>query len=958
MTSARDWSRVRALFLAALDVPESERAQWVDEQCADDAETRHEVRSLLVAHSGPRDDLLSRGSSVVVSAIAASMASEPAPSSEGRSIGPYVILREIGAGGMGRVFLAQRGDGQYQRQVALKLIRDELVNPELLRRFLRERETLAGLVHPNIATLLDGGVEGNAPYFTMEYVEGDPIDIWCDSHKLDVRARIALVARICDAVQYAHRNLIVHRDIKPSNILVRPDGEPKLLDFGIAKPLGDAAGEGHTATTLHPMTREYAAPEQVLGDPITIATDEYALGVLLYRVLTGHMPYPRAERGEISWVKAIVEEPPEPLDRAVVRSAPGNDAAAIAASRGLSIVALRRALRGDLGNVVQRALAKSPDARYPTVGAMADDLRAFLDGRALSGGTRTYRARKFARRYWLPLAAGLAVLIGASGIAFESHQRQLAAEQALREAKTSAAVKDFLLSLFAGADPRANAGKPVSVRELLDKGAEHIDKDLGAQPALQAELQSALAGIYYRLGLYAQAIKLGEEALAGLDATGEQATLAADTTNTVVRATRENGDPARAKLLLDQEIARLERMPDTYSDELAGALYMRVFIATDEHVPKEALGYATRAEALARLHPEHAMRLGDVLQAKASAHYSLGDLRDAEKDLEEAIAIHSRIGPEARAHLIGDRQTLALVYTNSERASDALAVSDQVIADAREVMGERHPFVLHIEMETANDLYVLGRYGEAQQRLEHALAIFREVVAPDSYYIAMALEQLGDVLSDTGRYDAAEAAYREAQGIWVRLHGPDYSNVLNIRRGLALVELRRGHAAAAKNAIDEVLALRERNKDTNVGTDLRIRADAERALGEPDAAVADARAALAKALAKGGTHAYVTAMAQRCLGLALADKMAFDEAVPLLRDSIAYFDALASKRDHPLAAAARLDLAGILAHDAATRTEALQVATAAIHQCERLYGAQDPRTKSARDAAARLGAHG
>ena len=482
MSARSDWPRVKALFAAALDLPEAERDAWIAAQCADDADTFDEVRSLLAAHRESRSDFLSSGGRLIAPAFASAHAEAAGPG-VGARIGAYVLLREIGAGGMGRVFLARRADGQFAQEVALKLIRSEFTSAELQRRFLRERETLARLAHPNIATLHDGGVaDDESPYFTMEFVEGERIDRWCDARRLDVRGRVALVVKICDAVQYAHGNLIVHRDIKPSNILVTAKGEPKLLDFGIAKPLAaDTVVGDRTGTEVHPMTREYAAPEQVLGEPITVATDEYALGTLLYQLLSGHFPYRRAERGEIGWSKAIVEEPAEPIERAIDRPPrDGADAADIAAARGVSVAGLKRALRGDLERVLQRALAKSPEARYPTVGAFAEDLRAHLEGRALSGGTRTYRLRKFVARHWLPLAAGatalLAIVAGAGGIAWEARQRQLAAESALHEAQTAAAVKDFVLGLFEKANPNATQGKVVTLRDAVDLGVQRLDR--------------------------------------------------------------------------------------------------------------------------------------------------------------------------------------------------------------------------------------------------------------------------------------------------------------------------------------------------------------------------------------------------------------------------------------------------------------------------------------------------
>ncbi|HEV7490778.1 MAG TPA: serine/threonine-protein kinase, partial [Rhodanobacteraceae bacterium] len=481
MSGRADWTRVKALFAQALDLPEADRAQWIAAQCGDDADTLGELRSLLAAQSAQRGDFLSRGPGMFSPFFATASEAAQGPGA-GARIGPYRLLREVGAGGMGRVFLAERADGQFTRNVALKLIRSEFGSPELLRRFLRERDTLARLGHPNIATLLDGGVEDDLPYFTMEFVEGEPIDRWCDERTLDVRARVALLIKICDAVQYAHRNLIVHRDIKPSNILVTAQGEPKLLDFGIAKPLAAADGAGeHTGTGTNPMTREYAAPEQVLGEPVTIATDAYALGVLMYRLLSGRLPYRRAELGEISWSKAIIEEAPEPIEQAIDRPRPAGarvDGIAAEASRGVSKDALTRAVRGDLERIVQRALAKVPEARYSTVGAFADDLRAYLDGRALSGGTRRYRMRKFVSRHWLPLAAGatalLAIVVGAAGIAWEARQRARSAEDALREAKTTASVKDFLIGLFDAVDPHEAKGRNITARELLERGKKDI----------------------------------------------------------------------------------------------------------------------------------------------------------------------------------------------------------------------------------------------------------------------------------------------------------------------------------------------------------------------------------------------------------------------------------------------------------------------------------------------------
>ncbi|HEY0178045.1 MAG TPA: serine/threonine-protein kinase, partial [Dokdonella sp.] len=472
--AAARWPRLRRLFAAALDLPRERRDAWLEARCADTPELLGAVRRLLAAHDEP-EQLLDRGAAGLVAGLLADEAMAP-ETRIGTRFGAYRLLRLLGRGGMGRVYLAERTDGEFERVVALKLIDDDAATPDARERFLREREILARLSHPNVAMLHDGGVGADGtPFFTMEYVEGEPLTHWCDERRLGVAARVRLVLKVCDAVQYAHRNLVVHRDIKPAKVLVTGAGEPKLLDFGIAKLLDDAARPGLTGTRSQPMTREYAAPEQVLAQPVTTATDVYALGVLLYELLSGRLPYALAERGEVSWQKAIVEEAPAPLDRALARRPPdeardaalastpsrlvaADDARTLARRRGLSAHALRRALGGDLDRIVRRALEKRPESRYASVDALADDLRAWLERRPLRGSNRRYRVGRFVRRHWLPLGAGAAIAaalaVGAAGIVWQ-------ARRVAREARTTAEVKDFLIALFDSVDPRESKGRDV-----------------------------------------------------------------------------------------------------------------------------------------------------------------------------------------------------------------------------------------------------------------------------------------------------------------------------------------------------------------------------------------------------------------------------------------------------------------------------------------------------------------
>ena len=710
------------------------------------------------------------------------------------------------------------------------------------------------------------------------------------------------------------------------------------------------------------MTREYAAPEQVLGDAITTATDVYALGVLTYELLTGRLPYPKAEIGQASFAKAIVEYPAEPLSLALRRTKEtgkqdkrANEA--VAAARAATPQSLRRLLRGDLERVVSHALEKSPEARYPSVGAFADDLRAVLEGRPIVGGTAGYRMRKFVRRHWLPLAAAaavlLVVLVGAGAIAFEARERAREAERALQETKTTAAVKDFLLGLFAGADPRANAGKQVSVRELLDKGAEHIDKDLSAQPSLQAELKATLGGIYSRLGLYPQAVKLDEEAIAGLDAAGDREKLAAITELELANAVRSSGDSTRAKTLLDRSIARFDALPSPPEDSVVRAFYLRTFVDINARRYDDGLADANHAETVARAHLGEPELLGEALHAKASVHWGLHDYKDAEAELKEAIEHQAASGPTSGMAVGATRQTLALIYSETGRHAEALALNQQVLANAQSVMGERHPYVAQIMVAIANDLSPLGRYDEAEKKLRQALATQRDLLGPDSTYLAETQDALGEVLVHERRYDEAEQAFATAREIWTKRFGAASSHITGVRSELAWIAMLRGHSGAAEKELRQVLADRDAAHEADVATDQARLGEAQRLSGELEAAIASDRAALDVATRIHGAASLERALAQRYLGCALADTAHLDEAQTNLREAIAYYDTLVGTGDHPLAASTRLALGEVLAR-AGKRGDAIATVERAVQQRERLFGPADARTQEARAVLADL----
>ncbi|MGH9723206.1 MAG: serine/threonine protein kinase, partial [Bryobacteraceae bacterium] len=391
-----DFERIQTLFEQALAQPPEQRARFLDEACPDDSAIRTQVSEMLANHH----DAFSWFDGLERDLHAA--AAQETRSPEGVRIGPYRLLRQIGRGGMGAVYLAERADGQFEQQVAIKLTRFEHESAHTLRRFLAERQILSRLEHAGIARLFDGGAtEQGRPYFVMEYVDGTPLNTWCGERKLSIHDRLRLFLRVCDAVEYAHRNLVVHRDLKPANILVTAAGSVKLLDFGIAKLLAsedDAPAE--TQTGVRPFTPDYAAPEQLLGEPITTVTDVYGLGAVLYELLSGRRPLKISSR---SWTE---------LERVIVHQEP---IAPSAAATGAD----SRALAGDLDTICLKCLQKDPERRYPSVSSLTDDIRRYLGGLPVLArkDTLAYRTSKFLRRHRWAVGAVAAVFLLVSGFA-------------------------------------------------------------------------------------------------------------------------------------------------------------------------------------------------------------------------------------------------------------------------------------------------------------------------------------------------------------------------------------------------------------------------------------------------------------------------------------------------------------------------------------------------------------
>lgn len=523
------WKQIEEIFNRAIELPLNQRPIFLQGICGNDQELFSEVESLL-----QQDDQTGSMLKTIISRAADSLSQKDTSDLSGKRIGPYRITGLVGKGGMAEVYKAIRDDDQYQKQVAIKVIRHDRVSL-LIGRFWHERQILANLEHPNIARFLEGGTtEEGIPYLVMEYIEGDPVTVYCNKYNLTIRQKLELFKSICNGVQYAHRNLVIHRDLKPSNILVTADGVPKLLDFGIAKLLNpDLAAEypGATVTSYRMMTPEYASPEQVRGEQVTTATDVYSLGAVLYELLTKERPYQFNTRSFTEIERVICEKEPVLPSSVVTRIDPSDSQ-----ERRNTKKRLGREFAGELDGIVLKAMEKDSHRRYSTVAQFADDINRHLDGLPVLARTSTfsYRAFKFARRHRTAVTLAIFFVLVLSGFAAVM---TIQASRIAKERDRANQVTEFLVNLFEISNPSESKGNSITARELLNESTKKIERDLKEQPEVQAALMDTMGRVYRNLGLYNTSIPLLEKALKIRKKTfGDESTEVASTMNILSEA--------------------------------------------------------------------------------------------------------------------------------------------------------------------------------------------------------------------------------------------------------------------------------------------------------------------------------------------------------------------------------------------------------------------------------------
>lgn len=960
MSETASWQRLKSLFGQALEQPAERREGWLRRECAAQPELLARILALLDARERSAA-VLNEDASALLQRVLPDDASEPAEVG-GKRLGAYRLVSLLGTGGMGRVYLAERADGQFHRRVALKSIRTEYVTPDLNQRFLRERDTLARLTHPNIAQLYDGGVDADgAPYFTLEYVQGDSIVEWCDARHLGLRERVRLLLEVCDAVAYAHRNLVVHRDLKPANILVTANGEAKLLDFGIAKVLDETAPDGVlTDSQARPMTREYAAPEQVLGEPVTTATDVHALGVLTYRLFCGRMPYRQAALGHVGWPKAILEEAPEPMERALERSLPAKadtaaaaaphasgraDAGAIAAARSMSLPALRRTLRGDPERIVQRALAKSPESRYASVGAFAADLNAWLQRRAISGSTRSYRLRKFLRRHWLPVSAATAliVLILSGALIVTADARRIAAQ-----ARTTAAVKDFVLDLFHNANPNNTHGKTITLREAVDRGARRLATIPPEQTTLRAELGNTLGTIYFQLGHYREAAELHRQAFHDALVNPADALLAARAEQLESTEQASLGDNLRAQQLSDDALARYRAIAPLPVRDIGWALWNAGWIAGKRSDRARAAALSEQALALAMKPPVNPELMMLALEQRANVARMRNRNDSAIDDYRRALTISLRLfGPDEQ-NTISIEQGYGTALSNVSRYEEAEAHLMAAFDASKRMFGEAGSRTLRAnEMLGINEVE-WGHMATARDRYARMLTVVEAQVPRNEDVIAEIRLNHAEIASELDQSDVAEAELVKVRDYLQGHKGSEPAELAEALCGLGQVHMQTGRLEAAEAEERRALALLEQSHVEDTSSEQQRLARILLMRGDSRAGAVFARQAVANAVKVAGEGSHNAARSHYSYALVLAALNRTGAAEAELRAALKSY-ALVSPPDgmHPFSADPRVELGRLLVRRADTYAEGLSLLEQAVHLRSAYLGADHERTREA-----------
>lgn len=789
-----NWEKVQLLFSEALELKDSERSSYLKEKCEGDENLFNEVMSLLLSDDEIHP-ILNRKASELINI-------EEKLNFVGEKIGNYKLTKEIASGGMGTVFLAERCDGIFEQEVALKIIKPGLSTIPIIRRFQHERQILANLQHPNIARLFDGGVtEDRRPYFTMEYVDGVPIDEYCDKNKLKINERLNLFIKVCEAVQYAHNNLVIHRDIKPSNILIKNDGTIKLLDFGISKVLS-AEGENSdlptiTQAEIHLMTPEYSSPEQIKNSNISVATDVYSLGLVLYKLLSGKPAHDFKTRTFNEYEKVVCEQNiPKPSTVIIKRSENEEEIliSEICENRNTQIKKLKKTLNGDLDNICMMALRKEPDRRYATAEVLAYDIERYQKDLPILARKESfiYTSKKFIIRHKAAvITAALLFFIVNGLILFYTIRLKTERDKANLEAKKSEQVASFLQDLFLVSDPNESKGETITARELLDRGASRLMVGLEEEPEIKSQLLNTIGKVYTNLGLYNSA----EELFLKINEIENLETIDKETyVETLVNLGKTYGFNGKYKLAGDIFIKAKNIGEEYFSPnhviigELYNSLGSHFYQIADFD---SSYIYYKKAEK------NFILNFGKESEQLATTLYNLGVLEFDSGNIEKSDSLYSaslnlyiKLNGEIDIQTATVQNELASVMRHSGRFSEAEKLYNKALATRIKIFGNSHPDVAHTLNHLSRLYYNQEFYEKAEPLARQSLEIRKKLYDEIHPEVSASKSSLAGTLMGLKKYEEADKLYEEAYNASMKKFGENhpYTPALLGNLGIALME--------------------------------------------------------------------------------------------------------------------------------------------------------------------------
>lgn len=833
------WARIDELFHAALERPVEQRSEFLASRCGGDTTLLRDVERLVDADATDATGL--SDGPVVEGFSASALVDVDSDQHANERLGSYRLLKHIGSGGMGTVWLAERDDETFTKQVAIKLIKRGMDTDDILRRFRNERQVLARLEHPNIARLIDGGAsEGGLPFLVMEYVDGVPIDRYCEQHATGINGRLELFRTVCSAVQYAHQNLVIHRDLKPSNILVTSDATAKLLDFGIAKvihPEGlDTTGQ-QTNRDQRLITPRYASPEQTRGEAVTTASDVYSLGVILYELLTGRSPYPATDSRK-TLEQLICDHEPEKPSTAVKRDTKSRHAVADrndlvtqdASSTDRHRPSPTALLPSDLDWVVLKALRKNPQDRYATVEQLSDDIQRFLQDRPVQARPPSlpYQLRKLVKRNRLACAFAATVMALVAGFGVRlAVERGAALDARDHEAAARASAEQigrFLQDMLGSINPEVAKGRDITLlRELLDHASQRIDAELADNPEVAASLHGTVGFTYFRIGLYDQADGHLRSALSlRQQIHGKTHADTLHSMNQLGELFSQMGRYDDAERLFD-EVLFVRRRTLGNDDPLTLSVWGNLGWL---YIYQGRFGEAKSAfeqvlEAMRRvLGNEHRETLLSM-HALASVYRCSGRYEEAEKQFDIVAKVAGRVLGEDHPDVLRVLNDFALLYSNQGRYAEGASLIERVLATQRRILGNHHPDTLGSINNLALNYLQQRRFEESERLHLESCTPHRNTLGDNHPNTLMAINNLGFLYWKQTRFDEAAPLFEEALEKRRRVLGPDHPDTLVSMNNLATLYWAQKLYGKAEPLLVETLDMKRRKLGDEHPTTLR-----------------------------------------------------------------------------------------------------------------------------------------